>query len=151
MDAIQMLKQEHEQAKKMFAEIEQAAADARGQLWKKLKPELKVHEQLEETALYVPVAREVGSKDAKLAEWEGHHREEVGELESMIQKIGELEPSDSKWMENVKKLRQTLEHHIQEEEGEVWPRIQRVWDQDKLARVGEQMATLKRQKMQQAA
>lgn len=90
-------------------------------------------------------------EDAKLAEWDGHHREEVSELESMIQKIGELEPADSKWMEAVKKLRQTLEHHIQEEEGDVWPRIQRVWDQDKLALAGEQMATLKRQKMQQAA
>ena len=151
MDAIQMLKQQHEQAKKMFAEIEQAGADARAQLWKKLKPELKVHEQLEETALYVPVAKEAGAKDPKLAEWEKHHREEVSELESMIQKIGELEASDAKWMETVKKLKQTLEHHIQEEEGDIWPRIQRVWSQDNLARAGEQMATLKQQKMQQAA
>lgn len=143
MDAIQMLKQEHEQAKKMFAEIEQAAADARGQLWKKLKPELKVHEQLEETALYVPVAREVGSKDAKLAEWEGHHREEVSELESMIQKIGELEPSDSKWMENVKKLRQTLEHHIQEEEGEMFRLARGIFSRDELLSLADRMRALK--------
>ena len=151
MDAIQMLKQEHEQAKKMFAEIERANGDSRGQLWKRLKPELKIHEQLEEAALYGPVAREVASKDAKLSEWEEHHREEVGELESMIQEIDELEPSDPEWLENVKELRQTLEHHIEEEEGEVWPRIERVWDHTKLAEVGEQMATMKRQKMQQAA
>ena len=151
MDAIQMLKQEHEQAKKMFAEIERANGDARGQLWKKLEPELKIHEQLEEAGLYGPVAREVGSKDAELLEWEEQHREEVGEAESMIQEIGELEPSDPAWLEKVQELRQMLEHHIEEEEGDVWPRIQEVWDHTKLAEVGEQMATMKRQKMQQAA
>ncbi len=151
MDAIQMLKQEHEQAKKIFGEIEQASEETRAQLWKKLKPELKVHEQLEEAALYGPVAREVGSKDAKLSDWEAHHREEVSELESMIQEIGELEVSDPEWIEKVKELQQTLEHHIEEEEGDVWPRIQRVWDHEKLTYVGEQMAKMKRQKTQQAA
>jgi hemerythrin-like domain-containing protein len=151
MDAIQLLKQEHEQAKKMFGEIEQARGEARGQLWKKLKPELKVHEQLEETALYEPVAKEAGSKDRKLSEWEQHHQEEVSELESMIREIDGLEPSGSQWMEKVKELKQTLEEHIQEEEGDIWPRIQQVWDRTKLAQAGEQMATMKPQKMQQAA
>jgi hypothetical protein len=42
MDAIQMLKQEHEKAKKVFGEIEQASVEERGQLWTKLKPELAV-------------------------------------------------------------------------------------------------------------
>ena len=151
MDAIQMLKQEHEKAKKVFGEIEQVSADERGQLWTKLKPELKVHEQLEETLLYEPVAKEVGAKDPKLSEWEEHHHDEVAELESMIQEIDELEPSDSQWLEKVKELQQTLEHHIEEEEGDIWPRIQKVWDRAKLAQAGDQMATMKPQKMQQAA
>jgi hemerythrin-like domain-containing protein len=151
MDAIQMLKQEHEQAKKMFGEIEQASGERRGQLWTKLRPELKVHEQLEEAALYGPVAREVGANDSKLSEWEEHHHEEVSELESMIQNIDELEPSEPQWMEKVKELQQTLEHHIEEEEGDIWPRIQQVWDRAKLAQAGDQMATMKPQKMQQAA
>jgi hemerythrin-like domain-containing protein len=151
MDAIQMLKQEHEQAKKMFAQIEPASGDERGQLWKKLKPELKLHEQMEERALYKPVAKDVGSKDRKLSEWENHHRAEVSELESMIKEIDELEPSAKQWMEKIKELRQTLEHHIQEEEGEIWPRIQQVWEREKLAEAGEQMETMKRQAKQQAA
>lgn len=151
MDAIQMLKHEHEQAKKMFGEIEQASGERRGQLWTKLKPELKVHEQLEEAALYGPVAREVGTKDSKLSEWEEHHHEEVSELESMIQDIDELEPSEPQWMEKVKELQQTLEHHIEEEEGDIWPRIQQLWDRAKLTQAGDQMATMKPQKMQQAA
>ena len=54
-----------------FAEIQAASADERAQLWAKLEPELKVHEEMEEAALYGPVASEVGSKDETLKEWQG--------------------------------------------------------------------------------
>ena len=55
------------------------------------------------------------------------------------------------WMEKVEELQETVEHHVQEEEGDIWPRIQQVWDQSQLAHAGEQMETLKRQKMPRAA
>jgi hemerythrin-like domain-containing protein len=151
MDAIQMLKQDHEKAKQMFAKIQEASGEERGKLWAKLKPELKVHEQIEEAGLYGPVARDAGSKDKALKEWEGHHHEEVGEAEALIEEISALEPSDEEWLDKVLELQEALEHHIEEEEGEIWPKIQKVWDRTKLEQAGAQMETLKRQKMQQAA
>ena len=54
-------------------------------------------------------------------------------------------------MEKLEEIVQTLEEHIEEEEGEIWPRIQQVWDQAKLERAGEQMERLKRQKTARAA
>src|SRR5262245_54435286 len=42
MDGIQFLKQEHEKAKGMFQKIEGAGQQERGQLWKRLAPELKL-------------------------------------------------------------------------------------------------------------
>jgi len=48
MNAMQLLKQEHEHAKQMFAQIRAASGEQRGHLWTRLKPELKVHEQMEE-------------------------------------------------------------------------------------------------------
>ena len=78
MNAIQLLKNDHETAKRMFGQIQAARAEQRGELWAKLKPELKVHEQMEEEALYGPVAREVGSRDQTLKDWQassgGGHR-----------------------------------------------------------------------------
>jgi len=63
MNAIQFLKNEHETAKRAFGQIQAASADQRAALWAKLEPELKVHEQIEEAALYGPVAQELGSND----------------------------------------------------------------------------------------
>jgi hypothetical protein len=150
MDAIQLLKQEHETAKKMFAQIRDARGEQRDQLWTKLKPELKVHETMEETALYGPVAHDPRA-DEQLKDWQEHHHEEVTELESLIQEIGEFDPTGEEWMEKVEELQETLEHHIEEEEGDVWPRIQQLWDRSKLEQAGQQMEGIKRQHMERAA
>jgi hemerythrin-like domain-containing protein len=151
MDAIQLLKQEHEKAKRALEEILQASGDQRGPLWDKLRPELKVHEQIEEAALYGPVARDAGSSNEELKEWEQQHHEEVSELESLIQEINSLDPAGDEWMDKIEEVQETLEHHIDEEEGTIWPQIQQAWDRSKLEQAGKQMETMKQQKMQQAA
>src|ERR671937_756781 len=131
MDAIQLLKQEHEKAKQVFGQILEGSGEERGQLWKKLKPELKVHEQMEETALYGPVARDAGSENQDLKQWEAQHQQEVGELESLIKEIDELDPTEEEWIEKIQDLHETLEHHIDEEEGNIWPQIRQAWNQSK--------------------
>jgi hypothetical protein len=151
MNAIQLLKNEHEKAKRAFSEIQAASPDQRAGLWAKLEPELKLHEQMEETALYGPVAQEVGTRDQTLKEWQEHHHEEVGEAETLIEEIGGLDPTGEEWLEKVSELQETLGHHIEEEEGNIWPRIQQVWDQSKLEQAGQQMEKLKRQGASRAA
>lgn len=151
MDAIEFLKREHEKAKRAFGDILQASADQRGQLWKKLQPELKVHEQVEEAGLYGPIAREIGSANPKLNDWEQHHHEEVGKFESLIQEINGLDPAGDEWMEKIEDAEGMLAHHIDEEEGTIWPEIQQVWDRSKLEQAGKQMEALHKQKLQQAA
>ena len=151
MNAIDLLKQEHETAKQMFGKIKSASAAERGPLWLKLKPELKVHEQMEEAALYGPVADQMGSSDQTLREWRDHHHREVTELEGLIQQISGLDATSDQWSEKLGTLQETLEHHIQEEEGKIWPRIRQVWDQGKLDRAGEQMETMKGELLSKAA
>jgi len=146
-----LLKSEHEKAKRAFAEIQAATANERAPLWAKLEPELKVHEEMEEAALYGPVAQELGSTDQTLKEWHEHHHEEVTEAEALIQEIDDLDSTSDDWVEKVEELQEALEHHIEEEEGDIWPRIQQAWDQSKLEYAGQQMETLRRQKISRAA
>jgi hemerythrin-like domain-containing protein len=151
MNAIQLLKSEHEKAKRAFEEIQTASPDQRAPLWAKLEPELKVHEQIEEAGLYGPVAQEVGSRDRTLQEWQQHHHEEVTEAEALMQEIGELDPADDDWLEKVEELQEALEHHIEEEEGDIWPRIEQAWDRSRLEDAGQRLEALKRQKTPRAA
>ena len=151
MNAIQLLKTDHETAKRVLGQIQSAAAEQRGELWKKLEPELKAHEEMEEKALYGPVAKDVGSKDQKLSEWQGHHHSEVTQLEGVLKELDRLDPANDAWIGKLGQLRQTLEHHIREEEGEIFPRIERAWDTSKLEQAGREMETIKKQATRRAA
>jgi iron-sulfur cluster repair protein YtfE (RIC family) len=142
MQATHLLKQDHGKAKTAFQELEAASASQRGALWRKLRPELELHEKMEETHLYGPAAREAQG-DLTLADWEQTHRREVQEAESLIKEINRLDPSDDKWLGTVKKLHGALEQHIRKEEQEIWPRIERMWGASRLEEAGRQMEAMK--------
>jgi hemerythrin-like domain-containing protein len=151
MEAIQFLKQEHAKAKAGFQKLEQASPDQRGPLWAALKPELTVHEQIEEAALYGPVAREAPASETTLKQWEQQHHQEISQAEAIIQDISRLNPTDAQWLAKLTTLRGTLEKHIQEEEQTIWPRIQQVWDRARLEQAGQELERLKRQKLPKSA
>ena len=148
MDAIQLLKQDHDRAKQMFTQILEAGPEQRAGLWRQLQPELELHEQLEEAALYGPVAQ--SAQDDLLEAYEGHHREEVAEAEALIEEIGSLQATDDEWLDKVEELQETLEHHIEEEETALWPRIQQKWDRANLAEAGRRIEAMKREKTKAA-
>src|SRR5581483_10280255 len=139
MDPIQFLSQDH---RKILAELEQIEAgppEDRGPRWVRLQPELRVHERVEDVCLYHPIARDVGSADPTLAGWEWRHTEEVRELEALMSEMGRLEPSDSAWLDRLRRVRTRLESHIRDEERTIWPRVSRVWDAGRREQAGLEM------------
>jgi len=151
MDALTFLKQEHLTAKAAFAKIEGAPAADRGRLWNELKPELEVHEQIEEACVYGPVAEEVGAKDPALAEWKERHQAEVEEVGEIFEDIEELDSGEPEWLAMVAEVRSSLETHIREEEGDIFRRIAEAWDSSRLEQAGAQLQQMKADKMRRAA
>ena len=143
MDAIQFLKQEHQKAKAAFENLLKAAPASRGQLWTKLQPELEAHEQIEDECLYEPLSRDAGKTDSKLAGWRRKHQNEVDKVEGLIKAMGKLEPEDAAWLTKLKAVHTSLESHIREEEQDIFPRIGKVWDEDKLEQAGKEMKMVK--------
>jgi len=151
MDAIEILRQMHVEAKSGFEKIEQASGEQRRTMWDKLHPELKMHEQLEERCVYDPVSQEVQGRDPVLADWHTRHHQEVGEAERMIGEINRLDHNDNQWMTKIQELRTTLERHIQTEEGDIWPRIKQIWGAQKLDEAGRRIDEEKRSGTARAA
>ena len=151
MDAIQFLKHQHQEAKAAFGKLFDAAPARRGPIWKKLEPELKQHEQIEEICLYRPIARVGGAADAQLSGWvaEGHP-EEVHEMEGLLQEAKGLDPEDERWLAAILQIRAALEKHIGEEEQDIFPRVARIWDGARLRRAGHEMSEMKEKKAAKA-
>jgi hemerythrin superfamily protein len=69
----------------------------------------------------------------------------------LIQEIDGLDATSDEWLEKVEELQEALEDHIEEEESDIWPRIQQAWDESKLDHAGQQMDAMKSRKAARAA
>jgi hemerythrin-like domain-containing protein len=147
MNAIQFLKQEHQKAKAAFENVLKAAPASRGQLWTKLQPELEAHEQIEDACLYEPLSRDGSETDSKLAEWREQHQHQVDKVEGLIKELAKLGPEDASWLTKLKAVHASLEIHIREEEGDIFPRISKAWDESKLEQAGAEMQEMKAKKV----
>ena len=137
MDALSLLKADHDKVKKMLAEGEKTTErgeKTRTELFARLKREITIHEQMEEQVLY-PALREVSkAKDIVLEGYEEHHVVDLlmGELEG-------LDVTDETWGAKALVMKENVEHHIEEEEGEMFKHARQVFDSQELDDLGSRM------------
>lgn len=142
-DAIQLLKADHREVEKLFGQFEKASGEARKmQLAQKICMELMVHTQLEEELVY-PVSREFLKDDDIVNEAVVEHQA----AKDLIEQIRGMDASDEMFEAKVTVLQEQIEHHVEEEEKEYFPKLQKT-DMD-LKGIGEQMVMRKKQLMAQ--
>ena len=141
MDAIALLKADHDKVKKMLAEGEETterAEKTRTELFETLKAEMMIHERIEEEIFYPALKSHPKARDIVLEGYEEHHvvDEIMGELE-------ETPVTDETWGAKFKVMKENIEHHIEEEEGEMFKQARQVFDTDELEELGARMLELK--------
>ncbi len=141
MDAISLLKADHEKVKKLLSDCEETTERAeatRTDLFAKIKAEMLIHERIEEEIFYPALKSHPKAKDIVLEGYEEHHvvDEIMGELEA-------LPVTDETWGAKFKVMKENIEHHIEEEEGEMFKTARQVLDADELESLGARMAELK--------
>jgi hypothetical protein len=146
MDALTLLKTDHDRVKKMLAEGEdttERAVKTRSELMLTLKREMMVHERIEEEIFYPALKEHPKAKEIVLEGYEEHHvvDEIMGELE-------QTDVSDETWAAKFKVMKENIEHHIEEEEGEMFKNARDVFDREELEQLGARMAELKEAAMQ---
>ena len=141
MDAITMLKTDHDKVKKLLTELEtttERGIKTRSELFATIKGELSIHEVIEEEIFYPALKSHPKAKDIVLEGYEEHHVVDVlmGELES-------LDVSDETWGAKALVMKENIEHHIEEEEGEMFKQARAVFDRQELEDLGARMAERK--------
>jgi hemerythrin-like domain-containing protein len=110
----------------------------RSELFATIKGELTVHEAIEEEIFYPELKAHPKAKDVVLEGFQEHHVVDLlmGELES-------LDVSDEAWGAKAIVMKENIEHHIEEEEGEMFKIARRVFDAGELDDLGKRMAARK--------
>jgi hemerythrin superfamily protein len=142
-DATKLLMQDHKEVKALFKHYEKlvkgdADAEERQELAQQICTMLKVHTTLEEELFY-PAARDALGEDASLVDEADVEHASAKEL---IAQLDASDPAeDDHYDAKVKVLGEYIDHHVKEEEGEMFPKIRKA-DLDLVA-LGEEMAARK--------
>ena len=147
MNAFQLLKEDHKKVSGLFEQIEpttERAEKSRTELFAKLKEELDIHARIEETIFYPSIKRAAETRDVVLEGFEEHH------VIKMLLKELEAMPVDTEqWTAKIKVLQENVEHHVEEEEGEMFQKARDVLSEEQINQLGAQMEEMKAQLKQQ--
>lgn len=139
-DAIAMLISDHREVEELFKQFEKQtdrARDKKKQIADQICAALTVHTQIEEEIFY-PAARDaVNDADELLDEAEVEH----ASAKELIMQIQEMDPEDDLYDAKVKVLSEQIEHHVKEEEKEMFPKVKK--SKLDLEALGEEMAMRK--------
>ncbi|MBA2719179.1 MAG: hemerythrin domain-containing protein [Chloroflexi bacterium] len=141
MDAITLLKADHDKVKKLLTELEtttERGVKIRAELFSTIKGELTVHEIIEEEIFYPALKSHPKAKDIVLEGYEEHHVVDV-----LMAELEQLDVTDETWGAKALVMKENIEHHIEEEEGEMFTKARSVFDRQELTDLGTRMAARK--------
>lgn len=145
MNAVELLKHDHETVKQLLERITKTTergVKTREELVRHLHMELAIHTMLEEEIFY-PAYTEAGGKEEDIMFHEA--KEEHRAVDSLV--LPDLENTDPTTVEfagRAKVLKDLIEHHIQEEEEEMFPKATELLGEDRLMELGEAMENRKK-------
>lgn len=143
MDCFTLLTQDHDEVAKLLQQCQsEGEKKSAKETFKKVAREIAVHSKLEETLLY-PRLKEFD----ELSEQIDESYEEHGEIEDLLEEMAELSPGDEEWISNLVELIDTVEHHVEEEEQEVFPVAMKLIGEDQAADLGNTIVQEKKEMM----
>jgi hemerythrin-like domain-containing protein len=131
----EMIEKDHEEVKGIIEKIEESSSGAvksREKMFMQLKEELLPHMKAEEKTLYPALKEQKESRMQALEALEEHH---VAEL--VFKELESMPKSEDTWMAKLKVFKELLEHHIEEEEDQVFKMAQETLESDKMSQIME--------------
>lgn len=141
MDAIALLKADHDRVKGLLEDLEvttERGVKTRAELFATIKGELTVHEVIEEEIFYPALKGHPKAKDIVLEGYEEHHV-----VDLLMRELEDLDVADERWGAKAIVMKENIEHHIEEEEGEMFRQARQIFDRQELEDLGARMAERK--------
>ena len=147
MNALELLKQDHQKVKKLLTsatETEDKSEQKR--LSREIRTELETHARIEETIFYPALKDADETRDITLEAFEEHKlvKTLLGELES-------LGKDKEEWTAKFTVLKENIEHHVEEEEDEMFPKARKVLGEEGAETLGTRMEKAKGEQKAAAA
>jgi hemerythrin-like domain-containing protein len=137
MDPIQLLKKQHREVEALFKKIEKTrSAEPRRALMLELASNLKLHMTIEEEIFY-PAVQQLPAKKAEEMTLEAYEEHAVVKL--VLAELPGVDPEDERFDAKMTVLSELIEHHVDEEENEMFKTAKKLGTAE-LNALGDRMA-----------
>ena len=141
-DAIELLRADHDKVRDLFAQYESASdRQTKRELAEEAFVELEVHSQLEENVFYPALEEETDEEGKKLL---AESLKEHQMVTNLIQELRELDQDDQTFDAKFHELIKNVEHHVEEEENDMFPKAEEQLEGE-MEELVEEMQELKQQ------
>lgn len=140
MDALELLRSDHDKVRGLFDRFRSASEDddvtRMDELRQEIFHELEVHTAIEEEILY-PTIKDIGGEE--LIEETDESEEEHHVVDVLMGEILQLDPGEPAFKAKMKVLMENVEHHAQEEEEEMFPQVRELMSEHELEGMGREL------------
>jgi len=141
MNAFTLLKQDHEKMAGIMEKIDgttERATKGREELFTQLKNELDIHARIEEEILYPTLEEYEETRDISLEAYEEHAL-----VKQLLEELAAAPKDDERWTAKFTVLNENVEHHVEEEEGEMFKKARKVLSEDEIENLGDRLQEAK--------
>lgn len=143
MNAFSLLKADHEKVAGMLETIggtTERAVKGRDELFTKLKQELDLHAMIEEEIFYPALEEADETRDITLEAYEEHRL-----VKQLLNELEAERKDTEEWTAKFTVLKENIEHHVEEEEGEMFKKARQVLSEEEIESLGERLREAKQQ------
>ncbi|MGB3150704.1 MAG: hemerythrin domain-containing protein [Maribacter sp.] len=135
MNIFEALRKDHDIQRKLLKKLIETSGDSklRDNIFKSLKNELETHADGEERYFYRPLIDSDRTQEKARHSIAEHH-----EIDELIEKLEETEYDSSAWLKIAKDLKEKVEHHLKEEEHEVFQMAGKVLSEDNKGKLADE-------------
>jgi hemerythrin superfamily protein len=135
MNAIELLESQHREVEDLFSQIEGTRdSDEKDRLFIELADRLAIHTSIEEHNFY-PAVKAQQTEEILLESLEEH----LG-VKRVLSDLLDTETDDETFGAKLKVLKDLVSHHVEEEEGTLFPKVAKLLDGDELEALGQTMS-----------
>jgi hemerythrin-like domain-containing protein len=146
MDAFNLLKTDHRKVEELFSQLESASGQAKMRVFEQIKTELELHTHIEEKFFYPALEKPKQTHDLTLEAYEEHDV-----VKKLLQQMSRAKSPTDEWEAQAKVLQENVEHHVEEEENELFTKAQAALSEEDIESLGEQMEAEKERKQRSAS
>jgi hemerythrin superfamily protein len=137
VNAVDMLESQHREVEELFAKLDKADRDQRKQnLFREIADKLAVHASIEEQVFY-PAVKAKRTEDILLESLEEHLS-----IKRVLADLIDIDAADETFDAKAKVLKEQVEHHVGEEEDDLFPKVQKIFDEETLIALAQEMTLL---------